>query len=61
MQQPAATPGIYSGTRSFLVNMNYIRSIGTMDMCLHNGTNIPLAQRRVADIKKHYLAFQMEE
>ena len=24
-------------------------------------TNIPLAQRRVADIKKHYLAFQMEE
>jgi hypothetical protein len=41
--------------------MNYIRSIGTMDMCLHNGTNIPLAQRRVADIKKHYLAFQMEE
>lgn len=37
--------------RSFLVNMNYIRSIGTMDMCLHNGTNIPLAQRRVADIK----------
>ena len=47
--------------RSFLVNMNYIRSIGTMDMCLHNGTNVPLAQRRVADIKKHYLAFQMEE
>ena len=47
--------------RSFLVNMNYIRSIGTIDMCLHNGTNVPLAQRRVADIKKHYLAFQMEE
>lgn len=62
MQQPAATPGIYIQVhRSFLVNMNYIRSIGTMDMCLHNGTNIPLAQRRVADIKKHYLAFQMEE
>ena len=37
------------------------RSFGTMDMCLHNGTNVPLAQRRVADIKKHYLAFQMEE
>ena len=47
--------------RSFLVNMNYICSIGTMDMCLHNGTNIPLAQHRVTDIKKHYLAFQMEE
>lgn len=31
--------------------MNYICSIGTMDMCLHNGTNIPLAQHRVTDIK----------
>lgn len=47
--------------RSFLVNMNYIRSIGTTDMQLHNGKSIPLAQRRVNDIKKHYLAFQMEE
>lgn len=47
--------------RSFLVNMNYIRSIGITDMQLHNGKNIPLAQRRVNDIKKHYLAFQMEE
>ena len=47
--------------RSFLVNMNYIRSIGAIDMYLHNGKSIPLAQRRVTDIKKHYLAFQMEE
>ena len=30
-------------------------------MYLHNGKSIPLAQRRVTDIKKHYLAFQMEE
>ena len=47
--------------RSFLVNMNYIRLIGTIDMQLQNGITLPLAQRRVAEIKKHYLAFQMEE
>lgn len=47
--------------RSFLVNMNYIRTIETADLILHNGKCIPLAQRRVTEIKKHYLAFQMEE
>ena len=47
--------------RSFVVNMNYIRLIGTTDMQLQNGKSIPLAQRRVTDIKKQYLAFQMEE
>lgn len=47
--------------RSILVNMNFIRRIGTVDMQLQNGTILPLAQRRVAEIKKHYLAFQMEE
>jgi len=47
--------------RSFLVNMNYIRLISTSDMQLQNGTLLPLAQRRVAEIRKHYLAFQMEE
>ncbi len=47
--------------RSFLVNMNYIRSITAADMHLQNGKTIPLAQRRVSEIKKHYLAFQMEE
>ena len=30
--------------RSFLVNMNYIRSIGTMDMCLHNKHSACTAQ-----------------
>lgn len=54
-------PAFIQAHRSFLVNMNYIRSIGTADMQLQNGRRIPLAQRRVADIKKHYLAFQMEE
>ena len=47
--------------RSLLVNMNYIRSITTADMRLINGRTIPLAQRRVSEIKKQYLAFQMEE
>lgn len=47
--------------RSFLVNMKFISTIGAADMNLQNGQTIPLAQRRVADIKKHYLAFQMNE
>ena len=46
---------------AMMVNMNFIRRIGTVDMQLQNGTILPLAQRRVAEIKKHYLAFQMEE
>lgn len=47
--------------RSYLVNMNYIRTISTADMFLQNGKCIPLAQRRISEIKKLYLAFQMEE
>ena len=47
--------------RSFLVNMKFISTIGSTDMHLQNGQTIPLAKRRVAEIKKHYLAFQMEE
>lgn len=47
--------------RSFVVNMNYIRSIDATDMCLANDNCIPLAQRRVPEIKRLYLAFQMEE
>lgn len=47
--------------RSFLVNMNYIRFISNIDLLLQDGTVLPLAQRRVSEIKKHYLAFQMED
>jgi len=47
--------------RSFLVNMNYIRHIDATDIYMQNSLIIPLAQRRVADIKRHYLAFQMED
>lgn len=47
--------------RSFLVNMNYIRHINATDIYMQNSLIIPLAQRRVADIKRHYLAFKMED
>lgn len=47
--------------RSFIVNMNYIRTIDTEKILLNNDKTIPVAQRRVSDIKKQYLEFQMEE
>lgn len=47
--------------RSFLVNMNFIRTISSLDMQLQNGKILPLAQRRLTEIRKCYLAFQMEE
>ncbi len=47
--------------RSYLVNMSYINIIGTMDMELQDHTVLPLAQRRVAEIKDYYLAYQMGE
>ena len=47
--------------RSFLVNMNFISAIGNFGIELQNGKIIPLAQRRITEIKKHYLAFQMVE
>ncbi|MDO5339888.1 MAG: LytTR family DNA-binding domain-containing protein [Eubacteriales bacterium] len=47
--------------RSFIVNMNYIRTIDTEKILLNSNKTIPVAQRRVSDIKKQYLEFQMEE
>lgn len=47
--------------RSFLVNMNFIRTISSLDIQLQNGKILPLAQRRLTEIRKCYLAFQMEE
>lgn len=47
--------------RSYLVNMSFIRTIGATDIQLQNGRVIPLAQRRLTEIREHYLAFQMEE
>ncbi len=47
--------------RSYLVNMSYISTIGNTDIQLQNGKLIPLAQRRLSEIREHYLAFQMGE
>ena len=47
--------------RSFIVNMNYIKTINAVRIELTNSKTIPVAQRRVSDIKKQYLDFQMEE
>ena len=47
--------------RSFIVNMNYIKTIDAVRIELTNCKTIPVAQRRVSDIKKQYLDFQMEE
>ena len=47
--------------RSVLVNMNYIRRIDAAGLYLANGKCLPLAQRRISEIKRLYLAFQMEE
>ncbi len=47
--------------RSFLVNMNFISAIGSFGIKLQNGKVIPLAQRRISEIKNHYLSFQMGE
>ena len=47
--------------RSYLVNMNFISSIGSAFMYMQNGEEVPVAQRRAAEIKRKYLAFQMEE
>ena len=55
------SPEFILAHRSFVVNMNFIRMIGNTDLQLQNGKVIPLAQRRVTEIKRHYLAFQMEE
>lgn len=47
--------------RSYIVNMNYINAINNNEIHLNNSKTIPLAQRRVSEIKKQYLNFQMEE
>ena len=47
--------------RSYIVNMNYISTIISNEIHLSNNKTVPLAQRRVVEIKKQYLTFQMEE
>lgn len=47
--------------RSYLVNMNYIDTIGHTEIRLQTGDSIPIAQGHVREIKDLYLNFQMEE
>ena len=47
--------------RSYVVNMRYISSIKNTEIILQIGCSLPIAQRRGADIKERYLAYQMEE
>lgn len=47
--------------RSYLVNMCYIDTIKNTEIVLQTSDSIPIAQRRSAEIKELYLAFQMEE
>ena len=47
--------------RSFIVNMNYINTIKASEIHMVNNHVIPLAQRRISEIKKQYLTFQMED
>lgn len=47
--------------RSYLVNMEYIDSIGKSEISLQNGASIPIAQGKSKEVKKSYLTFQMED
>lgn len=47
--------------RSYLVNMSYIDRIGKEGIVLQNGTSVPAAQAKLKEMKRCYLAFQMEE
>lgn len=46
--------------RSFLVNMQYVDTIGNQQVTLQTLSTIPVAQGRAKDIKEQYLAYQME-
>ena len=47
--------------RSFIVNMQYVDTFSNLQITLQTGISIPIAQGRSREIKKKYLAFQMEE
>ncbi len=46
--------------RSYIVNMQYIDSIGNDTLIMQTGLSIPIAQGKTREIKEKYLAFQME-
>lgn len=45
--------------RSYLVNMNYIDTIESKKIKLHNLAWVPIAQGKIKTVKAEYLAFQM--
>lgn len=47
--------------RCYMVNMSYISKIKNTEIILQTGVSLPIAQRRVTEIKERYLAFQMED
>lgn len=52
--------GFIKTHRSYIVNMQYVDTIGKNQMVLQNGSPVPIAQGKAYEIKKQYLAFQME-
>jgi len=47
--------------RSYLVNMQYINTIGNHQVTLQTLTSVPIAQGKAKEIKHKYLNYQMEE
>lgn len=47
--------------RSFLVNMQYIDTIGSSFITLQTKKEIPIAQGKVREVKDQYLSYQMED
>ena len=47
--------------KSFLVNMNYIKSLIQGLCCMEDGRSIPVSKTRAADVKREYLNFVTEQ
>lgn len=56
-RQLAEYPCFLRPHRSFLVNMEYIRSITAKTLVLTDGAQIPIPHGRAADIKNQYLEY----
>lgn len=47
--------------RSYIVNMQYIDTIGNNTIKMQTQSSVPIAQGKTREIKEKYLAFQMED
>lgn len=47
--------------RSYIINMQYIDTIGNNTLMLQDQSSVPIAQGKTREIKEKYLAFQMED